>query len=275
MNFNETIENLQVNRDKLRDLIINVDKHKARQLLVLPTHGSAMINALLNLQDIHGMVIAMHPETVYDSDAYKFRDNTIFNDVVVLSKSNTKVIDVALGIFQYFRSTTSKFISSEEHCFELITNPIDKCTSFYSLVIQVLSNCNQIISYLKNLSIAEQEKGSLQNKRVMGIKTTRSGLIENAPPTLPQAMASRINTQTPSPPKIIKEKEKVEDKEEIPVNTENNDETTEETTQTTMIQEEPVEEQIENQENSDNEDETIEENSDNQESNSETGDFPA
>jgi len=168
MAFSSIVDNIEGNVEILETYIVNLTKKIARNIMTDVSLQSKIVNALLELQTVRGVVLGMHPDSFY-SEYHKEKSSAVYNKVVELSERNSNFIDIALDVFAYLKSLVKEYVASDVYCYNLLTNPLEGTRwSFYLLVCRILSDCKKIISYLKNISPYEKQKGILSRERIKG-----------------------------------------------------------------------------------------------------------
>jgi hypothetical protein len=161
----------------LHDRIIKLTAENARKILVDAEFGAEVVDAFMKLQEIHGIILCMHPDSIYSGTDFKEKPNTIFNDLIALSKANSDLIDIAFDVLQHLQSPdVSGIMANDEYCYNLFKNKIDESVSwsFCGLVLRILSNCRKIVSYLSNIKPLEREKGDIAEQRNVGVGASTS-----------------------------------------------------------------------------------------------------
>lgn len=131
-----------------------------------------LLTSLINLQNIFGIFINLHPESIY-SQQHKYSSDVFDNNIVIVSGETTVLIDEALNIWQTIAGNILPFTRNKQYCFRFLTTVFQGAKySFHGIILKILSNCQKLVSYLDNLEIGEIVKGQLDmvRSREMGKK---------------------------------------------------------------------------------------------------------
>jgi hypothetical protein len=194
--FDVLLEEVSAKTKTIKDIVLGLNKRKAFKLLCGFEDSSTLLNALFSLQQIHGTILSMHPESIYDEDV-KYNPNTIFNKIIEVSQKNTEFIDITLDVYQLLKSETPRFLASEDYCYSKFLSPIEGTQwSLYGLLLRVIGNCEKLISFLNIVGSgsADRRKGELSRAKTFGrgiaeknigkLLTGGSHLIPEPPPSL-------------------------------------------------------------------------------------------
>lgn len=141
--------------------------------LLFNVEGSNLINALCCLQQIHGLIISMHPESIYGTEYMQIKPKfeTVYNKAMELSEYNARLIDVTLNVYQTIKADTPRFLANYEYCYQQLTSTIAGTNySFVWLLLQIISNCEKLLSFLYMLltGLADLKKGEVSVKLLKG-----------------------------------------------------------------------------------------------------------
>jgi hypothetical protein len=177
---------LLVKKQVIADFALNFHGRIGRKLaykLLCEKEGSQLLEALCSMQQAHGLILSMHPESIYTTEV-KVNPETIFNKIIEVSTENKKLIDVTLNVYQILKAETPRFLASEEYCFLKVVSPIEGTQwSLELLLLMILSNVEALITFLEALvtGASELKKGELSRLRTQGMKRVEK-LIPPPPP---------------------------------------------------------------------------------------------
>jgi len=185
--LDEILEELTNRKQVISECISSLNRRKAYELLCDSKVSSLLLESLLSLQQIYGMVLSMHPESIYSSES-KVNPDTIFNKVIAVTEKASEMIDITLDVYQVLKAETPRFLASEDYCYYKIVSTIEGTRwSFYGLLLRVVSDCEKLISFLEILSSgsAEWKKGELSRARVFGMAKAEKEAGEYAAGIIP------------------------------------------------------------------------------------------
>jgi hypothetical protein len=152
--------------------------------LLCEKEGAELLKALCSMQQAHGLILSLHPESIYSVEV-KVNPETIFNKIIDISWQNKKLIDITLNVYQILKSETPPFLANDEYCFLKVINPIEGTQwSLELLLLTILSNVESILTFLDALisGASELKKGELSRLRIQGMRMADKSLILPKPP---------------------------------------------------------------------------------------------
>jgi hypothetical protein len=182
--FDDLINLINGNLSILEQKFLHFTPRIAYQILTNPGESEKVLSALLNLQSVHGIVLGLHPESVYSED-YKVRGDTIFNKIIEVSSESSKFIEVTLDVYQTLKAKVPPFIGNESYCYIILTSTLHETQwSFYGLILRVINNMKKILSYLTNIAELEKTKGKLAKYRIKGEAEAGTPTIQPPPKSI-------------------------------------------------------------------------------------------
>ena len=181
------MKELLAKKQVIADFALNFHGRIGRKLaykLLCEKEGSQLLEALCSMQQAHGLILSMHPESIYTTEV-KVNPETIFNKIIEVSTENKKLIDATLNVYQILKAETPRFLASEEYCFLKVVSPIEGTQwSLELLLLMILSNVEALITFLEALvtGASELKKGELSRMRVQGMRRADTSLRLPPPP---------------------------------------------------------------------------------------------
>ncbi|MGP3705224.1 MAG: hypothetical protein ACKD6O_08050 [Candidatus Bathyarchaeota archaeon] len=172
--LNEISESKNVIQNYVNSLYADSTKgSKLAYSLIWGEDSAKLLNALCGLQQMHGLIISMHPETIYATEYLQTKPKfeTIYNKIIEISEQNAKLIDITLSVYQTIKAYTPRYLASYDYCYQQLTSNIGTTGwSFTLLLLQIVSNSEKILSFLETLisGSADIKKGELSGKVIVG-----------------------------------------------------------------------------------------------------------
>lgn len=170
---------------KIRSIVVELKPENAKDLLISNEKSTELLENLLNLQSLHSIILRYHPEELYSSQKERIKGDeiTVYNLLIEMSKDNSKLIDYAIGLFQYLqmRAYTLKYTITSHICFVWLTTSISKSMSFKLAVLNIISNYHKLEPYFRYLKIAPREQGEVEAQKTEGYDTGHSTALPKPP----------------------------------------------------------------------------------------------
>ena len=186
LDIENLVEGIEQVVEDLESIFIPLTPKKAYLLLSNTSQSSYFIKQLTDLQTLYGLVISMHPESLYEKES---KERTIFENIINEAEELSKFIDSALEIYHLMKARAFAPLCTKTFCYSLMVNIIEGTRwSFYGLILQIISKSKKIISFFKSLAPAEYEKGKVPYLRKKGKIdiSQKLGLVESIefPPSM-------------------------------------------------------------------------------------------
>jgi hypothetical protein len=152
--------------------------------LLCDEEGAELLKALCSMQQTHGLILSLHPESVYSTEM-KVNPETIYNKIIEISWQNKQLIDITLDVYQTLKAETPRFLASEEYCYLKISSPIEGTQwNLELLLLKIISNVESIIAFLDAFisGASELKKGELSRLRIQGMAQADKSLRLPEPP---------------------------------------------------------------------------------------------
>lgn len=155
---------------------------KAFRIIIESEETDKLITALLSIQGIFGIIISLDPESIY---APQFKQTSgVYEKINVVAEQTSKLIDEAFSIWQEILSNVHPFTRSPRYCYKLLTTKFAGTKwSFHGILLQIMSNCEKIKSFLTYLYSGEVIKAELGRLRSQKLSKTYESEV-GRPPSL-------------------------------------------------------------------------------------------
>jgi hypothetical protein len=164
--LNDFIATIELIITDLEKYFISITPRKAYNLLTDSVVSSDFVRQLTDLQSLYGIVVSMHPESLYEKES---KERTIFENIINEAEELSKFIDSALEVYHLMKSRAFAPLCTQTFCYTLMLNVIEGTRwSFYGIILQIISKSKKIVSFFKSLAPAEYEKGRVPYLRKKG-----------------------------------------------------------------------------------------------------------
>jgi len=143
-----------INPIKARDLITNKNRE-----------GDKLVDALIKLQNAFGIMVNLHPESIYSPQFKQTSD--MYKNMSDVSENLSYLIDETLNMWQWIKSKGTPITQkSAMFCYKHLIKCEEKSRiSFTTLIVRILSDGNKLVGYLMSLTSSEKLKAYLSNLR--------------------------------------------------------------------------------------------------------------
>ena len=134
------------------------------ELITDRSKADEMLDSLIGLQGLYGKIFSLDPESTY-TPQFKNTSET-FENIRKIAIDTSNLIDESFTVWQNILDNVHPFTRTVMYCHKLFTKRFtDTRFSFCGIIIQILSNCRKIISFLDNLEEGELIKAGLASVR--------------------------------------------------------------------------------------------------------------